>query len=134
MPSHRDVKPEHRGYARRMRRMPTDAERILWHRVRADRLPGLRFRRQVPMLGFIADLVCHEARLIVELDDWQHIGLAANAARDRHRDTAFAKAGYLTLRIDNDDVIEDVDAVATRIAAIARERIAKNASGTPLPP
>ncbi|MEN3792582.1 endonuclease domain-containing protein [Fulvimarina sp. MAC3] len=114
--------------------MPTDAERILWHRIRAGRLPGLRFRRQVPMLGFIADLVCHEARLIVELDGWQHTGLTANAAHDSHRDTAFARADYRTLRIENDDVIEDVDRVAERIAAIARERIAKKASGTPLPP
>ncbi|EAU42336.1 hypothetical protein FP2506_05841 [Fulvimarina pelagi HTCC2506] len=134
MPSHRDIEPEHRGYARRMRKMPTDAERMLWHRIRAGRLPNLRFRRQVPMLGYIADFVCHEARLIVELDGWQHTGLSANAALDRKRDAAFVKAGYLTLRIENDDVIEDVDAVAKIIAAIARERIAQGAPRTPLPP
>src|SRR5206468_1185196 len=50
-----NVPEKHRAYARSLRRGMTDAERLVWSKVRAHRLAGLGFRRQVPMLGFIAD-------------------------------------------------------------------------------
>ncbi|UIJ70531.1 endonuclease domain-containing protein [Aurantimonas sp. HBX-1] len=112
-----------------MRADPTAAERRFWHRVRAGRLGGLKFRRQVPMLGIIADFVCAEALLVVELDGWQHRGTRDGAARDASRDAALAEAGYLVLRFDNEDVLADLDAVAVavRVLAVARERIGRHA-------
>jgi very-short-patch-repair endonuclease len=55
-----------------MRSEMTDAERALWAQLRAHRLNGLSFRRQVPVGSFIVDFVCHEHRLIIELDGGQH--------------------------------------------------------------
>ena len=108
-----------------MRIDPTPAERAFWHGVRAGRLEGLKFRRQVPMLGFIADFVCYEARLIVEIDGWQHGGTAAGRSSDESRDGAFAAAGFLTLRFANEMILEDLDSVLAKVAAAARLRIEK---------
>lgn len=101
-----------------MRRDPTPAERWFWQAVRAERLDGLKFRRQEPLLGFIADFVCFEERLIVELDGWQHGENRSDAARD----AAFAEAGFLTLRFANEAVLDDVDAVAAVVLTEARRR------------
>ncbi|NDV87711.1 DUF559 domain-containing protein [Aurantimonas aggregata] len=127
MSPHRLVPSRHRRFARAMRADPTEAERRFWHLVRAGRLGGLKFRRQLPMLGFIADFVCAEARLVVELDGWQHGGTPEGAAKDARRDVAFAEAGYLILRFDNEAVLADIDAVAGRVLAVARERVGRGA-------
>jgi len=50
----------------------TDAERYLWHALRARRFAGWKFRRQVSVGPFVADFLCHAARLIVEVDGGQH--------------------------------------------------------------
>jgi very-short-patch-repair endonuclease len=55
-----------------MRREPTEAEDRLWQELRGRRLDRIKFRRQVPIGKFIADFVCTEARLIVEIDGSQH--------------------------------------------------------------
>jgi very-short-patch-repair endonuclease len=54
--------------ARRLRRNQTDAERLLWFRLRDRRLEGLKFKRQVPIERFVVDFFCADAKLIVELD------------------------------------------------------------------
>ncbi|MEL6819966.1 MAG: DUF559 domain-containing protein [Pseudomonadota bacterium] len=56
-----------RKFARNMRSNPTEAEERLWGALRGRRLDRLKFRRQVPLRGFIVDFVCMEAKLIVEL-------------------------------------------------------------------
>src|ERR1700712_4878786 len=61
-----------RSNARGLRRNSTDAERILWSELRDHRLNGAGFRRQVPIGNYIADFVCHAARLVIELDGGQH--------------------------------------------------------------
>jgi len=55
-----------------MRRDSTEAEDRLWQELRGRRLDNIKFRRQVPVGRFIADFVCAEARLIVEIDGSQH--------------------------------------------------------------
>ena len=72
--------------ARRLRNESTDAERPLWQHLRRKQLDGFRFRRQVSIAGYIADFVCLEARLIVELDGGQHQDqVAYDARRDARR-------------------------------------------------
>lgn len=58
--------------ARRLRREQTRPEAILWALVRGRRLAGFKFRRQVPIDRYVADFVCAEARVIVELDGGFH--------------------------------------------------------------
>ena len=72
-----------REFARRMRAEPTDAERVLWQRLRHDiKLVGSHFRRQVAIGPFIVDFASRKAKLVIELDggqhDWQQ---AADASR-----------------------------------------------------
>ena len=55
-----------------MRRQPTDGEKKLWSIVRRDKLAGFRFRRQVPIDGYIADFCCVPAGIVVEADGGQH--------------------------------------------------------------
>ena len=51
--------------ARRVRVNQTDAETVLWNRIRNRQIDGYKFVRQVPMLGYICDFVCREQRLII---------------------------------------------------------------------
>lgn len=69
---HSKVPPHLRRNARRMRSAMTEAELKLWNELRAHRLMGLGFRRQVPIGRFIADFACPEHKLIVEVDGSQH--------------------------------------------------------------
>ena len=110
--------PRLRGYARGMRKDPTDTDSELWQALRGRRLGNLKFRRQVPLNGFILDFVCFEDALIVELDGSQHLGSAA----DTRRDAMLAGRGLMTLRFDNDAIRDDVDAVCARILEAAKRR------------
>jgi len=87
--------------ARARRREMTQAETKLWRMLRSRQIDGHRFRRQVPLGHDIADFVCHEARLIVELDGGQHDALSQQAA-DRSR--FLHSQGYRVLRFRNDEV------------------------------
>ena len=81
--------------ARSLRRDSTDAERAFWNQVRAKRLGGHRFRRQVPIGPYIVDFVCPTARLVVELDGGHHQG---QAFADERRTQWLEGEGYRVLR------------------------------------
>ena len=106
-----------RGYARSMRRAPTEAEERLWGALRNRRLDRLKFRRQVPIGGYIADFVCMDAKLIVEIDGTQH----AESGYDAKRDGDLRAHGFRVLRFWNDDVMRDLDSVCDTIVGYARD-------------
>lgn len=99
-------------HARDLRRDAADVEKLLWNRLRGEQL-GMKFRRQEPILGFIADFVAHEARLIVELDGGQH----NDAPADDRRTRMLEQAGFRVIRFWNTEVIENIDGVVERILA-----------------
>lgn len=99
-----------------MRRVPTDAEDKLWRELRSRRLDRIKFRRQVPLGNYIADFVCLEARLIVEIDGSQH----GDSAYDRRRDAELNARGFQILRFWNDDVLRDLQAVCDTIIGHVR--------------
>ncbi|HEX5509886.1 MAG TPA: DUF559 domain-containing protein [Pseudolabrys sp.] len=103
--------------ARRLRRDQTDAERMLWLRLRDRRLNGLKFRRQMPVKSYVVDFCCESARLIVELDGGQH----AERAEDEKRTTELEAFGFLVLRFWNNDVLNNLDGVLEVIAATAKQ-------------
>jgi very-short-patch-repair endonuclease len=106
-----------RRRARDLRNSATDAERMLWRFLRGRQLDGFRFRRQVPIAGFIADFACPEARLIIEIDGGHH---AEQVDYDRSRSDVLRGHGYRIVRYWNNDVLtrtEDVLAdIQRRIA------------------
>jgi very-short-patch-repair endonuclease len=105
-----------------MRSEMTDAERVLWLQLRAHRLDGLRFRPQTPIGRYIVDFVCHECRLIVELDGGQH----ADSLHDVTRDRWLKSKGYRVLRFWNSDVFTNREAVLEAIVGAARGILASS--------
>ncbi|MER8762732.1 MULTISPECIES: endonuclease domain-containing protein [unclassified Mesorhizobium] len=89
----------------------------LWHELRGRKLDSIKFRRQVPVGRFIADFVCAEGRLIVEIDGSQH----ADSGYDRERDAELKARGFRVLRFWNDDVLRDLNAVCDTIIAYVRD-------------
>ena len=102
--------------ARRMRHHLTDAELTFWNAVRAHRLEGLGFRRQVPIAGYIADFACPARRLVVEIDGSQH---GEDEAYDARRTRQLAEAGWTVLRFWNHDVLHDLDNVCRHVLKVA---------------
>ena len=96
------------GKARSLRASQTDAEQILWHRLRNRRLHGWRFRRQHEIDLFIVDFVCPDAALIVELDGGQH---GEQLIYDEARTRKLQDLGYRVLRFWNNDVLKNLDSV-----------------------
>ena len=113
--THRPAKPAHRIFARTMRGESTDAEHRLWQELRNRRLNGMKFRRQVPLAGYIVDFVCFEKRFVIEVDGSQH----AENEKDLVRDTRLKELGFLVLRFWNDDIFNHLDSVCDRIVRIA---------------
>ncbi len=85
------------AFAHAHRAQPTHSEEVLWRALRASQL-GVRFKRQVPLLGcFIADFYCPSARLVVEVDGGCH---SQRRSADERRDRKLRRAGYRVLRLD----------------------------------
>ena len=117
------MKAEHRrhhtGRARSLRREQTDAERALWRELRSRRLEGFKFKRQVSLGSYIADFMCFECGLIVELDGSQHL---EQVDYDERRTRWLAAQGYRVLRFWNIDVLLSIEDVSAQIREVARER------------
>ncbi len=94
--------------ARELRKNMTDAERLLWSRLRRRQIHGLRVRRQHPIGPFLADFACTERRLVVELDGGQHV---LRKDQDCMRSRWLGQKGYQVLRFWNNDVLTNLDAV-----------------------
>ncbi|WP_201723778.1 endonuclease domain-containing protein [Bradyrhizobium sacchari] len=122
-PEHPDWKISGRLHAnaRALRRNSTDAERILWSELRAGRLNGASFRRQVPIENYIADFVCHAAKLVIELDGGQHFSDEGERA-DARRSGAIEAKGFKVLRFSNLDVMTNRGGVLEIIATTVAER------------
>ena len=99
--------------ARVLRTRQTEAESMLWGALRSRRLCGLKFRRQYPIDPFIVDFVCISKKLVVEIDGGYHDFVYEN---DRSRQEKIEAEGWNVIRFSNEDVLDDVDAVAIAIA------------------
>ena len=97
--------------ARRLRTNQTDAETVLWNRIRNRQIDGHKFVRQQPIDGYICDFVCRDKLLIIEVDGGQHSESAADGIRDRRLN----EEGYRVLRFWNNDVLGNLEGVLIRI-------------------
>jgi very-short-patch-repair endonuclease len=103
-----------RPLARKLRTNQTSAERTLWRALQRKLLETFRFRRQVPLCGFIADFACLEARLVIEVDGATH-STGAELRRDGAREAALRENGHSILRFTNDDIYRNLDGVVETI-------------------
>ena len=106
------VSPLMRRRARALRLNMTDAERKLWYVLRDRRFAGFKFSRQVPVGPFIADFVCFEERLVIEVDGGHH----AESLRDQRRDRWFSANEFRVLRFWNNEVLTNLEGVMAVIA------------------
>ena len=98
---------------RQLRRNATDAEMKLWFVVCDRRLAGYKFVRQISIGPYVADFLCRDRKLIVEVDGGQH----AESASDQIRDAYLTSEGYSVLRFWNSDVLGNIDGVLQTILA-----------------
>ena len=104
--------------ARALRRQSSDAEKTLWVHLRARRLNGYKFRRQVVVESYIVDFICVEAKLIIEADGGQH---TEQKTYDAVRTARLEHLGYRFLRFWNHEILGELDAVLERISAVLME-------------
>ena len=103
--------------AKYLRDNETQTEKLLWQRLRTNQT-GVKFRRQHPIGKYIADFYCHSIKLIIELDGKYH-HTRKQLELDKHRDNAMEELGIQILRFSDDDVLNDIDSVVTKIKSIA---------------
>ena len=107
--------------ARQLRGRMTGAERTLWQILRGRRLGGYRFRKQAPIGKFVADFVCHEAKIIIEVDGGQHND-PKQISYDEYRTMWLSSQGYFVQRFWNNEVLDQLGAVAEVILELCSKR------------
>jgi guanylate kinase len=108
--------------ARQMRRHPTRTEAMLWGYLRRRQL-GVKFRRQAPMRGWIADFYCPQLKLVIEVDGKQH-----DLLRDKLRDGVLSRLGFETFRFPVERVQLEPLVVVEEIRKLVAQRVGSNVS------
>ncbi|MFN3549650.1 MAG: endonuclease domain-containing protein, partial [Mesorhizobium sp.] len=121
-------KPGATAFARTMREDGTKEEALLWNDLKARKLGGHHFVRQLPIGPYFADFACRKQKLVVEIDGSQH----ADSEHDRRRDASLASLGWSTLRIWNHDVLKHRAAVCETILAALDGRLSENVTAPDL--
>ena len=94
--------------ARTLRKRSTEAEKLLWSRLRGRRFEGIKFKRQVPIGSYIVDFVALDLKIVIEVDGGQH---DMRAAQDAGRTRILEQWGYHVVRFWNNDVLGNIDGV-----------------------
>jgi len=106
-------------FANKLRKEMTKAEVCLWKYVlRARQMQGYQFRRQRPVLNYIADFMCKELRLVIEVDGITH---DSKLEADRRRTDELRRAGFHVFRFTDEDVLTNIQGVAMKIAEIIKD-------------
>ena len=100
--------------ARELRKNQTDAENLLWSKLRAHQLEGYKFKRQIPFGDYILDFYCRKARLAVEVDGGQHAEQGVSSS-DETRTKFLNEKGIKVLRFWNHEVLQSLDEVVDEI-------------------
>jgi very-short-patch-repair endonuclease len=98
--------------ARKLRKNQTDAENRMWYYLRNRRLGGYKFVREYVIGKYIADFVCREKKLIIEVDGGQHM---AAEAYDQQRTRNLEAVGYRVVRVWNNEVFKNIQGVMEQI-------------------
>ncbi len=120
--------------ARQLRKNETAAEKKLWQELRNRKLDGHKFIRQAPAGHYIADFLCREQKVIVEVDGATH-SADAEIASDKRRTAHLEQLGYKIIRLQNSEVLQAMDqaTMAIREALAHSPSPAPLAAGRPLP-
>ncbi|MGD0755541.1 MAG: endonuclease domain-containing protein [Bacteroidales bacterium] len=108
------AKPDLFRMADRMRKNPTEAEKILWRHIKKFRSEGYVFRRQHPIDFYIADLYCHRLKLVIEVDGEIHETEEARE-HDDGRTGHLEQFGIKIIRFTNEEVLSNKELVIRQI-------------------
>jgi very-short-patch-repair endonuclease len=108
--------PLTRRRARELRAELTDAEKILWSRIKGRQLRGWQFRVQHPVAPYIVDFACVPLKLAIEVDGATHSS-AEEREHDERRRRFLESRGWCVLRFWNDDVYRNLNGVLESIMA-----------------
>lgn len=98
------------------------AEAVLWNELKAKKLSGYKFVRQMPIGPYFADFACRSGKLVVELDGSQH----AESTYDRRRDEFMRGQGFSVLRFWNFDALKHTGSVCETILAALDGRLSED--------
>ncbi|MEZ0226737.1 MAG: endonuclease domain-containing protein [Alphaproteobacteria bacterium] len=103
--------------AKELRHDQTEAEKRIWEKIRNSHL-GVKFRRQAPVGTYITDFLCHDLKLVVEIDGGQH----AENKRDEVRTKYLRELGFHVVRFWNDEALTNIEGVVDKLARIIEDR------------
>lgn len=110
-------------YASSLRKQLTKAEACLWKYVLKSRqLKGYQFRRQRPVLNYIADFMCIELNLVIEVDGLTH-QWEETVQRDKRKDQDLQNSGFVVLRFTDDQVLNHIEDVQAFLEAWIEEKV-----------
>ncbi|MDH6305847.1 very-short-patch-repair endonuclease [Parabacteroides sp. PF5-5] len=101
--------------AKELRLQETEAEKYLWQFLSGKQFHGYRFKRQHPILYFIADFYCHKIKLVIEVDGSYH-RVPEQYEYDKNREHELEELGIRVIRFTNEEVLFDIDSVLKKIA------------------
>lgn len=108
--------------ARILRKNSTIQEQIMWKLLRNRQFKNLKFKRQVPISGYIADFVCEEIKLIIEIDGGQHND-KVNIEKDSIRTKNLELEGYKVIRFWNSEINENLEGVYEKLSKVIEEML-----------
>jgi 5-methyltetrahydrofolate--homocysteine methyltransferase len=108
------IYPMLKEYALKHRSQPTKAEEVLWGLLKSKKLEGFKFRRQHIIGQYIADVVCLDRQLVIEIDGSIH-QLPENKESDEIRTQWLIEKGFKVIRFGNEDVLQNTTAVLESI-------------------
>jgi len=92
----------------------TDAEKLLWSKIRSKQLKGFQFYRQRIIGSYIADFYCPKSKLVIEVDGGQHYSVKGKE-KDRTRDDYMTGTGITVVRFSDREVLKNLDSVLKEI-------------------
>ena len=116
-----DAKPIIFERAKAMRENMTQAEKSVWELLKSNKMLGLRFKPQHPIDIFIADLYCHQLKLVIEIDGGIHKSVD-QGEYDIGREAELEHWGIKVIRFTNEEVESNIDQIQSEIERICTER------------
>ena len=104
---------------RELRQTSTDAESLLWDRLRNRQFLGFKFRRQHQIGKYVVDFYCEKARLVIECDGGIH-SRAQAWHHDQNREAYMSGLGLRTLRFTNEEVLNETERVLSELSDYLR--------------
>ena len=121
-----------RKNAHSLRYTMTKAEACLWKYVLKAKMTGFTFNRQRPVLNYIADFMCKELKLIIEVDGYSHT-LDTVIRKDGKKQNDLEKAGFKVIRFTDNEVLKSIEQVRMAIEYTIEEILTQTAP-PPAPP